>query len=68
MAITAQKQAPRRPQGPPEINFTKGINTFQVNRLLLDPGEDGPARHALADPDGDRLDAAGNLGRDARLV
>lgn len=40
MAIQPQKQpATRKPQGPPEINFTKGINTFQVNRLLLNPGE-----------------------------
>lgn len=43
MALQAQRRpeqsASRKPSGPPEINFTKGINTFQTNRLLLDPGE-----------------------------
>ena len=55
MAIPAQKQAPRKPQGPPEINFTKGINTFQVNRLLLDPGEAA----TLLNADFDQIGALG---------
>jgi len=58
MAIQDQRPktpAQRKPQGPPEINFTKGINTFQTNRLLLDPGEAA----TLLNADFDQIGALG---------
>jgi hypothetical protein len=58
MAIQDQRPkapAQKKPQGPPEINFTKGINTFQVNRLLLDPGEAA----TLLNADFDQIGALG---------
>ena len=57
MATPNQQKAPsqRKPAGPPEIDFTKGINTFQVNRLLLDPGEAA----TLLNADFDQIGALG---------
>jgi hypothetical protein len=54
MAIQS-KPSRTKPQGPPEISFTKGINTFQVNRLLLDPGEAA----TLLNADFDQIGALG---------
>ena len=52
---TQAKPTRTKPQGPPEISFTKGINTFQVNRLLLDPGEAA----TLLNADFDQIGALG---------
>jgi len=56
MASPSQRApAQRKPQGPPEISFAKGINTFQTNRLLLDPGEAA----TLLNADFDQIGALG---------